>query len=202
MIKKIVHSPKSRTFGEKKLGQWSYLKITISTKSLISIPFTLCSCKKLTYAHARNWLILMRETDLFSCEKKTYYHARNRLTVMLETKVYTVRSFAPICSSTTSTLFSEHFSRQSHTGRNRKMKRKSCSLRLLGSSWLLQEQYASLHFHAMIGRQGWVVVRQIFILGLSCTGGIPWFFFVLGGITSCGSASLKHCVCKAASPWS
>ena len=33
------HLPKLRTFGEKYWGLWSYLKITISTKSLASIPF-------------------------------------------------------------------------------------------------------------------------------------------------------------------
>ena len=113
----------------------------------------------------------------------------------------TVISLAPICRSTT-TLFWEHFFRQSHTARDRQIKRKDSTIGLLGTSWLLQEQYASLHFHAMIGRQGSVVVRQIFIPGLNCTGGPPWFFFVFGGITGCGSASLKLCICKAASPWS
>ena len=34
----------------------------------------------------------------------------------------TVRSLAPICRSTTSTLFTEHFFRQSHTARDRQIK--------------------------------------------------------------------------------
>ena len=38
--------------------------------------------------------------------------------------------------------------------------------------------------------------------GLSCFGNIPWFFLAFGGITCCGSASLKLCVCDAAYPWS
>ena len=33
--------PKLQTFWKKNWGQWSYLKITISTKSLMSIPFTM-----------------------------------------------------------------------------------------------------------------------------------------------------------------
>ena len=35
-----------------------------------------------------------------------------------------------------------------------------------------QEQLAQLHDHAMIIRKGSVVVRQIFVSGPSCTGGI------------------------------
>ena len=38
--------------------------------------------------------------------------------------------------------------------------------------------------------------------GLSRLGDFPWFFFSFDGITGCGSASLKLCVCNAASPWS
>ena len=38
--------------------------------------------------------------------------------------------------------------------------------------------------------------------GLSCFSNIPWFFFAFGGITGCGSASLKLCFCDAAHPWS
>ena len=122
--------------------------------------------------------------------------------IFLFSPVVTVRSLAPICSSPTSTLFSEHFFRQSHTARARHKKRKDCHGELLGTSWLLQEQLASLHVHAMLGRKGSVVVRQIFIPGMSCTGGISRFIFFFGWITSCGSASLKLCVWKAASPWS
>ena len=44
------------------------------------------------------------------------------------------------------------------------------------------------------------MIWQIFIPGLSSTGGIQCFFFAFGGITSFGSASLKLWVCKAASP--
>ena len=62
---------------------------------------------------------------------------------------------------------------QSHTARHRKIKRKDWPIGLLVKSLLLQEQYASLHFHAMIGRQGSVVVRQIFIPDLSCPRGTP-----------------------------
>ena len=125
---------------------------------------------------------------------------QDKMTISKKYAPPTVISLAPICRSTTSTLFSEHFFRQSHTARDRQIKRKDCPIGLLGTSWPLQEQYASLNFHAIIGRHGSVVVRQICIPGLSCTGGTPWFFFVYGGITSCGSASLKLCICKAASP--
>ena len=111
-----------------------------------------------------------------------------------------VTSLASICSSTTSTLFSKHLFRQSHTCRDRQIKRKDCCVGVLGTSLMLQEQQASLHFHAMIGRQGLVVVNQICIPGLNCTAGIPIFFFVFDGITSCGSASLKLCVLKTCSP--
>ena len=75
-------------------------------------------------------------------------------------------------------LLKEHLFRQSHTARDRQIKRKYCPIGLLGTSWLLQEQCASLHFHAMIVRQGLVVVGQIFIPGLNCTEGTPWFFFL------------------------
>ena len=37
---------------------------------------------------------------------------------------------------------------------------------------LLQEQLALLHYKAMLGRKGSVVVRHIFIPGLSCKNGI------------------------------
>ena len=40
------------------------------------------------------------------------------------------------------------------------------------------------------------------MFGLICFGNIQWFFFAFGGITGCGSASLKLCVCDAAYPWS
>ena len=45
----------------------------------------------------------------------------------------------------------------------------------------------------MLGSEGSVVVRLIVVPGLSCLGGIYDF--------SCGSASLKFCICSAASPW-
>ena len=116
--------------------------------------------------------------------------------------MFTLRSLAHTCSSTNNTLFSEHFFRQSHTARERQIKRKYCPIVLLGTHWLLREQYASLHFHAMMHKKGSVIVRQIFIPNLSCTGSTPWFFFAFGGITSCGYATLKLGVCRAASPWS
>ena len=40
-----------------------------------------------------------------------------------------MRSYAPICSSTTSTMFSEQFFRQSYTGRDMKIKRKKLTCR-------------------------------------------------------------------------
>ena len=43
---------------------------------------------------------------------------------------------------------------------------------------------------------------RLVIPSITCTGGTLCFFIVFGGITSCGSASLKLCICKAASPWS
>ena len=46
------------------------------------------------------------------------------------------------------------------------------------------------------------MVRLISMHGLSCLGDSPWFFCAFGEITGCGSASLKLCVCYAASPWS
>ena len=59
--------------------------------------------------------------------------------ILRKVKIYkfdlvTVRSLAPICRSTTSTLFSEHFFRQSHTARERKIKRTYFAIRLLGAS--------------------------------------------------------------------
>ena len=46
------------------------------------------------------------------------------------------------------------------------------------------------------------MVSLIFMPGVSSLGDIPWFFFSFGGITGCGSASLKMCICGAASSWS
>ena len=50
-------------------------------------------------------------------------------------------------------------------------------------------------------RQESLVVRLILIPGLSCLGGIP-FKLLFFWITGLWSASLKLCVCNAASPWS
>ena len=37
--------------------------------------------------------------------------------------------------------------------------------------------------------------------GVSFFGNIPWFFFAVGGITGCGSASLKLYFCDAVYHW-
>ena len=55
----------------------------------------------------------------------------------------TVRSLAPICSSTTSTLFSELFYRQSHTGRD-KLRIKYCPVGVIGIIWVLQHCFLQL----------------------------------------------------------
>ena len=116
--------------------------------------------------------------------------------------LYTVKSLAPICSSLTSTMFSEPCFRQTHTARHRQIKRKYYLVRCQGTNWVLLKKWTSLHLYAVLGRQWSVVVRHIFMPGLSCFGDIPWFFFSFSGITGCGSASLKLCTCNAASPWS
>ena len=54
----------------------------------------------------------------------------------------------------------------------------------------------------MLGGQRSVVIRLVFMPGLSCFENYSWFFFAFGGITCCGSASLKLRVCDAAYPWS
>ena len=47
------------------------------------------------------------------------------------------------------------------------------------------------YIYAVLGWQRSVVVRLVFMPGLSCFGNIPWFFFAFDEITWCGSASLK-----------
>ena len=49
----------------------------------------------------------------------------------------TVRSLAPICSSTPNTMFSELCFKQTHTARQRLIKRKGFHFGFLGTSWLL-----------------------------------------------------------------
>ena len=51
----------------------------------------------------------------------------------------TVRSLAPICSSTTSTMFLESFFRQTHTARQRLINRNGYYVGLLCKRWLLLE---------------------------------------------------------------
>ena len=52
-----------------------------------------------------------------------------------------------------------------------------------------------------VGRQGSVLIRLIVMLGLRSLGDITLILLAFGGIHGCGSAPLKLCFCKAASPW-
>ena len=52
---------------------------------------------------------------------------------------YTLRSLTPICSSTTSTMFSEPCFKQTHTARQRLIKRKDSNVGFLVTSWLILE---------------------------------------------------------------
>ena len=51
--------------------------------------------------------------------------------------IYTVKSLAPICSSTTTTTFSEPCFRQSHTARHTQIKKKDFPVGFLGTHCLL-----------------------------------------------------------------
>ena len=76
---------------------------------------------------------------------------------LLLTFTRSVRSLAPICSKTTSTMFSKPCLEQTHTARLRLFKRKGYYVGCLGTSWLFMEQHTSVHCHAGQGRQGSVV---------------------------------------------
>ena len=100
----------------------------------------------------------------------------NTLPLFSEREVsHTVKSLGPICSSTTSTMFSEPYLKQTHRARERKIKRKKMYVWFLVRKWLLMELQASLYCHAGLSRQGSVVVRLICMSGLRCLGDIPWF---------------------------
>ena len=46
------------------------------------------------------------------------------------------------------------------------------------------------------------MIKLVFMSGLGCFGNISGLFLAFGGLTGCGSASLKLCACDAAYPWS
>ena len=114
----------------------------------------------------------------------------------------TVRSLAPICSSTTSTLYSELIFMQSLRARHRQKKVDGFSILNSGSQLTVYglTDITALLCHAMYTRvigghtviygPVWLLARQSMIFLSFC------------GITGCGSASLKLCISNAASPWS
>ena len=112
----------------------------------------------------------------------------------------TVRSLAPICSSTTSTIFSELICRQTHRARHRQRKKTVYIAIILGPSWLFVEKQTMLPCYAVLCMS--MVMRLTFLFWSGCLGEFFLLFVSLRVVTSCGSASLKLCVSKAASPWS
>ena len=108
----------------------------------------------------------------------------------------TVKCLAPICSSTTSTIFLKLCLKQTHTARQRIKNGKGYYVRFLGTSWMLLYYQTSLQIHVgLCGQAAMYAWSQL--LG-------KYFIILFGfcGITGCGSASLKLCFCNAASPWS
>ena len=101
-----------------------------------------------------------------------------------------------------STMLWETFFRQTHTARHRQINRKNYPAWFQGTCLLLLKSWTWLHSQEVLGRDRSSVIGSVLMLGLSCLGDISLFFFSFNGITGCGSASLKLCVCNAASPWS
>ena len=121
--------------------------------------------------------------------------------ILRDNRIYpTVRSLAPICSSTTSTTFLEPCFKQSHRARHKLIKRKDFPVRFLGTWWLLLYQQASLKWNAVLCRKWSVVKSQHLYPVWAPLKTFNDFFFAFGGNTYCGSASLKLCICIAASP--
>ena len=113
------------------------------------------------------------------------FHCNSSLVFQL----VTVRSLAPICRSTTGTMVSEAWYMQIHTVRYRLIKRTRSYVGFLGTCRVLWEYRTSPHCHSRL--DSWSQDLWGFT--------IPFCLFC--GITDCGSASLKLCVCNAASPW-
>ena len=59
-----------------------------------------------------------------------------------------------------------------------------------------------MYYHTWLGSEGSVVVIVICMPGLGVLWAYSNIFVSFCGITGCGSASLKLCVCNVASPWS
>ena len=107
----------------------------------------------------------------------------------------TVKSSAPICSRLISTMLPELILMQSHTSKQRQIHSMEYSVVFLSPSWQILHQQITLHCHTVLGWQGLVVDRLVLMFVLSWFENIPWFFFAIGGITECGSASLCSWCC-------
>ena len=120
------------------------------------------------------------QTKMFISETTSFHYISS---IPLETRLQkkrgkyvfllTVRSLAPIRRSTTRTRFSEHFFMQTHTAIQRMIKGKGYHVRLVCKIWLVLEYQTSPHCHALLGRQGSLVVRLICMPSFIYLGNIP-----------------------------
>ena len=135
-----------------------------------------------------------------SASYKRLFQAQLMCKDIVLSSMVTVRSLAPICSSTTSTMFSGTCFKQTHTKKVNKEERLLCRISryMLTVTWVTD--ITSLTCRA---RKTRVSGGQADIYAWSqLLGGYSIIFLIFCWITGCGSASLKLCVSNAASPWS
>ena len=143
-----------------------------TSRELVSPVCLSPSCLQADWASARNavkfWLTFVMSTTSNQFESQIF--RSNFLTLVVAAQDYdmlhsshfpeipggpnTVKSLAPICSSTASIMFPEPYFRQTHTVSQRQIKRKDYRVRLQRTSWLFLEKPTSTHCHEVLGRQG------------------------------------------------